>query len=167
MMRPTTSPDCGEDGQSWISSGCNLWVRRHLRCKCAIIMKIPGRESGFFPVYAPDVPARLLPDGKPLLVDLSTPRSIISLWIKRSVANGIRASGYAIPGECGSGSGTLHKWPKPRGGGGHCAGCTTASPVHTQDHWAQKFRKFVTKECVDRIMIEDASGILTPELSAN
>jgi pyruvate/oxaloacetate carboxyltransferase len=40
----------------------------------------------------------------------------------------------------------------------------TSSPVHTKEHWAEKVQKIAaTKECVDRIMIEDASGILTPE----
>jgi len=96
--------------------------------------------------------------------DLSTPRSIIELWIKRSVATGIRSFWICDYQE---------NVPRFR----HFAGIAraegaeivtalmyTASPAHTQEHWAEKVRKIVsTKDCVDRIMIEDASGILTPE----
>jgi pyruvate/oxaloacetate carboxyltransferase len=40
----------------------------------------------------------------------------------------------------------------------------TSSPAHTPEHWARKAQLIAsTRECVDRIMIEDASGILTPE----
>jgi pyruvate/oxaloacetate carboxyltransferase len=40
----------------------------------------------------------------------------------------------------------------------------TASPAHPTEHWVEKVQKIVsTKDCIDRIMIEDASGILTPE----
>jgi pyruvate/oxaloacetate carboxyltransferase/biotin carboxyl carrier protein len=40
----------------------------------------------------------------------------------------------------------------------------TSSPVHTSEHWARKARLLAeAKEWVDRIMIEDASGIITPE----
>ena len=40
----------------------------------------------------------------------------------------------------------------------------TSSPVHDREHWAQKTRKIAAaKDCVDRIMVEDASGVITPE----
>ena len=40
----------------------------------------------------------------------------------------------------------------------------TSSPVHTNEHWARKTRRIAeAKDCVDRIMIEDASGVITPE----
>ena len=46
--------------------------------------------------------------------DLSTPRDVISLWIKRSVANGIRASGSATTRRTWSGSVTSPRWRRPR-----------------------------------------------------
>ncbi len=40
----------------------------------------------------------------------------------------------------------------------------TSSPVHTNELWAHKTRMIASaKDCVDRIMIEDASGVITPE----
>src|SRR4030067_3768953 len=40
----------------------------------------------------------------------------------------------------------------------------TSSPVHTNEHWARKTRFIAeAKDWVDRIMIEDASGGITPE----
>ena len=40
----------------------------------------------------------------------------------------------------------------------------TSSPAHTNEHWARKTRQIAeVKDCVDRIMIEDASGVITPE----
>lgn len=39
----------------------------------------------------------------------------------------------------------------------------TLSPVHTDELWAQKTRKMVGAGSIDRIMIEDAGGVLTPE----
>ena len=40
----------------------------------------------------------------------------------------------------------------------------TASPAHTSEHWARKTEMLAeVKDCIDRIMIEDASGIITPE----
>jgi len=40
----------------------------------------------------------------------------------------------------------------------------TSSPAHTKEVWAQKTRLLLqAKEWIDRIMIEDASGVITPE----
>jgi pyruvate carboxylase len=40
----------------------------------------------------------------------------------------------------------------------------TSSPAHDKEHWARKTRLLAeAKDCVDRIMIEDASGVITPE----
>ena len=40
----------------------------------------------------------------------------------------------------------------------------TSSPAHTSEHWARKTRLVSeAKDCIDRIMIEDASGVITPE----
>jgi pyruvate/oxaloacetate carboxyltransferase len=96
--------------------------------------------------------------------DLSTPRSIISLWIKRSVANGIKSFWICDYQENVERFRHFAQIAKAEGAEVVTALMYTASPAHTQEHWAQKAQKIAeTKECVDRIMIEDASGILTPE----
>jgi pyruvate/oxaloacetate carboxyltransferase/biotin carboxyl carrier protein len=98
--------------------------------------------------------------------DLSTPRNIISLWIKRSVANGIRSFWICDYQENVERFRYFAQIAKAEGAEVVTALMYTSSPVHTLEHWAQKTQKIVeTKECVDRIMIEDASGILTPELT--
>jgi pyruvate/oxaloacetate carboxyltransferase len=96
--------------------------------------------------------------------DLSTPRNIISLWIKRSVANGIRSFWICDYQENVERFRYFAKIAKAEGAEVVTALMYGSSPAHTNEHWAEKVRKIVaTKECVDRIMIEDASGILTPE----
>jgi oxaloacetate decarboxylase alpha subunit len=96
--------------------------------------------------------------------DLSTPRSIIALWIKRSVANGIRSFWICDYQENVERFRYFAQIAKAEGAEVVTALMYTASPAHTEDHWAQKVKRITaTKECVDRIMIEDAAGILTPE----
>ena len=96
--------------------------------------------------------------------DLSTPRSIIELWIKRSVANGIKSFWICDYQENVPRFRHFAEIAKAAGAEVVTALMYTSSPVHTQEHWAEKVRKIVsTKDCIDRIMIEDASGILTPE----
>lgn len=96
--------------------------------------------------------------------DLSTPRNIISLWIKRSVANGIRSFWICDYQENVERFRYFARIAKAEGAEVVTALMYSTSPAHTQEHWAEKVQKIVaTKECVDRIMIEDASGILTPE----
>jgi pyruvate/oxaloacetate carboxyltransferase len=96
--------------------------------------------------------------------DLSTPRNIISLWIRRSVANGIKSFWICDYQENVERFRHFAQIAKAEGAEVVTALMYTASPVHTQEHWAQKVQKIVaTRECIDRIMIEDASGILTPE----
>jgi pyruvate/oxaloacetate carboxyltransferase len=96
--------------------------------------------------------------------DLSTPRSIISLWIQRSVANGLKSFWICDYQENVERFRYFAQIAKAEGAEVVTALMVTASPAHTPEHWAQKVQKIVaTKECVDRIMIEDASGILTPE----
>jgi pyruvate/oxaloacetate carboxyltransferase len=96
--------------------------------------------------------------------DLSTPRDIITLWIKRSVANGIK-SFWICDYQYG-----MEKFvyfariAKSEGAEVVPALMYTSSPVHTNEHWARKTRLIAeAKDCVDRIMIEDASGVITPE----
>jgi pyruvate/oxaloacetate carboxyltransferase len=96
--------------------------------------------------------------------DLSTPRDIITLWIKRSVANGIKSfwiCDYQYEMEKFI---YFARIAKAEGAEVIPALMYTSSPVHTKEHWAQKTRRILeAKDCVDRIMIEDASGVITPE----
>jgi pyruvate/oxaloacetate carboxyltransferase len=96
--------------------------------------------------------------------DLSTPRDIITLWIKRSVANGIKSfwiCDYQTDMEKFI---YFARIAKAEGAEVVPALMYTSSPVHTNEHWARKTRLIAeAKDCVDRIMIEDASGVITPE----
>jgi pyruvate/oxaloacetate carboxyltransferase/biotin carboxyl carrier protein len=96
--------------------------------------------------------------------DLSTPRSVISLWIKRSVANGVKSFWICDYQENVERFRYFAQMAKAEGAEVVTALMYTSSPVHTNEHWAQKTRLIVSaKECTDRIMIEDASGVITPE----
>jgi len=96
--------------------------------------------------------------------DLSTPRDIITLWIKRSVANGIKSfwiCDYQTDMEKFI---YFARIAKAEGAEVVPALMYTSSPAHTNEHWARKTRLLAgAKEWVDRIMIEDASGVITPE----
>jgi pyruvate/oxaloacetate carboxyltransferase len=95
--------------------------------------------------------------------DLSTPRNIITLWIKRSVANGIRSFWICDYQENVERFRYFAQIAKAEGAEVVTALMYTSSPAHTDEHWAQKTRLIAsTKECVDRIMIEDASGCISP-----
>ena len=96
--------------------------------------------------------------------DLSTPRSIIELWIRRSVANGLSSFWICDYQENVPRFRHFAEIAKAEGAEVVTALMYTGSPAHTNEHWAEKVQKIVsTKDCIDRIMIEDASGILTPE----
>ncbi len=96
--------------------------------------------------------------------DLSTPRDIITLWIKRSVANGIKSfwiCDYQYEMEKFI---YFAKIAKAEGAEVVPALMYTSSPVHTDEHWAMKTERLLeAKDYIDRIMIEDASGVITPE----
>ena len=96
--------------------------------------------------------------------DLSTPRDIITLWIKRSVANGIKSfwiCDYQYEMEKFV---YFARIAKAEGAEVVPALMYTSSPAHTNEYWARKTRLLAeAKEYVDRIMIEDASGVITPE----
>jgi pyruvate/oxaloacetate carboxyltransferase len=96
--------------------------------------------------------------------DLSTPRDIITLWIKRSVANGVKSfwiCDYQYEMEKFI---YFARIAKAEGSEVVPAVMYTSSPVHTKEVWAQKMRLLMqAKEWIDRIMIEDASGVITPE----
>jgi pyruvate/oxaloacetate carboxyltransferase len=96
--------------------------------------------------------------------DLSTPRSIIELWIRRSVANGIRSFWICDYQENMDRFRYFAKIAKAEGAEVVTALMFTSSPIHDDDHWVQKTRLIASaKEYTDRIMIEDASGVMTPE----
>ena len=96
--------------------------------------------------------------------DLSTPRDIITLWIKRSVANGIKAFWICDYQDDMEKFIYFARIAKAEGAEIVPALMYTSSPAHTGEHWARKTRRLLeAKECIDRIMIEDASGVITPE----
>jgi pyruvate/oxaloacetate carboxyltransferase/biotin carboxyl carrier protein len=96
--------------------------------------------------------------------DLSTPRDIISLWIKRSVANGVGSFWICDYQENMDRFRYFAQIAKAEGAEIVTSIMYTSSPVHTDDHWVEKTRLIAdSKDCIDRIMIEDASGVLTPE----
>ncbi len=96
--------------------------------------------------------------------DLSTPRDVISLWIKRSVANGIRSFWICDYQENMERFRYFAQIAKAEGAEVVTSLMYTSSPVHTDDHWVEKTRLIAdAKDCTDRIMIEDASGVITPE----
>jgi pyruvate/oxaloacetate carboxyltransferase len=96
--------------------------------------------------------------------DLSTPRDIISLWIKRSVANGIRSFWICDYQENMERFCYFAKIAKAEGAEIVTSLMYTSSPLHTDEHWIAKTRLIAeAKDCIDRIMISDESGIITPE----
>jgi pyruvate/oxaloacetate carboxyltransferase len=96
--------------------------------------------------------------------DLSTPRDIITLWIKRSVANGLKSfwiCDYQYEMEKFI---YFARIAKTEGVEVVPSLMYTSSPAHTNEYWAQKTRLLMeAKDYIDRIMIEDASGVITPE----
>jgi pyruvate/oxaloacetate carboxyltransferase len=96
--------------------------------------------------------------------DRSTPRDIITLWIKRSVANGIKSLWVCDYQDDMEKFVYFARIAKAEGAEVVASLMYTASPAHTKEHWASKTRQIAeVKDCVDRIMIEDASGVITPE----
>jgi pyruvate/oxaloacetate carboxyltransferase len=96
--------------------------------------------------------------------DLGTPRDIIALWIKRSVANGIKSFWICDYQTDMDKFVYFARIAKAEGAEVVPALMYTSSPVHTSEHWAHKTRLLAAaKDCIDRIMIEDASGVITPE----
>jgi pyruvate/oxaloacetate carboxyltransferase len=96
--------------------------------------------------------------------DLSTPRDIITLWIRRSVANGIKSFWICDYQTDMEKFVYFARIARAEGAEVVPALMYTSSPVHTKEHWAQKVRLLAgAKDCIDRIMIEDAGGVITPE----
>ena len=96
--------------------------------------------------------------------DLSTPRDVISLWIKRSVANGLQSFWICDYQENMERFRYFAEVAKAEGAEIVTSLMYTSSPLHTDDHWAEKTRLIAdAKDYVDRIMISDESGVITPE----
>jgi len=96
--------------------------------------------------------------------DQNTPRDIITLWIKRSIANGIK--GFWI---CDYQT-DMEKFiyfariAKAEGAEVVVSMVYASSPYHTNEHWAHKTQLIAqAKEYVDSIQIGDPGGVLTPE----
>ena len=70
--------------------------------------------------------------------DLSTPRNIISLWIKRSIANGIKSFWICDYQENVERFRYFAQIAKAEGAEVVTALMYTSSPAHTDEHWAQK-----------------------------
>jgi pyruvate/oxaloacetate carboxyltransferase len=96
--------------------------------------------------------------------DLSTPRDIITLWIKRSVANGMKSfwiCDYQYEMEKFI---YFARIAKAEGAEVVPSLMYTSSPAHTNAYWAHKTQLLMeARDYIDRIMIEDASGVITPE----
>ena len=96
--------------------------------------------------------------------DISTPREIITLWIKRCVANGIKSfwvCDYQTDIEKFI---YFAKIAKEEGTEVVVSLVYTISPFHNSEHWAKKTRLITeAKECIDGIVVEDPAGILKPE----
>jgi pyruvate/oxaloacetate carboxyltransferase/biotin carboxyl carrier protein len=96
--------------------------------------------------------------------DLGSPRDVITLWIKRSVANGLKSfwvCDYQYEMEKFI---YFARIAKAEGVEVVPSLMYTSSPAHTNEYWAQKTRLLMEAgEYIDRIMIEDASGVITPE----
>jgi pyruvate/oxaloacetate carboxyltransferase/biotin carboxyl carrier protein len=95
--------------------------------------------------------------------DLSTPLEVIALWIKRSVANGIKSFWVCDYQDDLDKFVHFAKIAKAEGAEVVTSLMYSISPVHTTEHWARKTQLIAeTREFVDRIMIEDASGVMNP-----
>src|SRR5208282_1578404 len=89
--------------------------------------------------------------------DLNTPRDIITLWIKRSVANGIKSFWICDYQTDMEKFVYFARIAKGEGAEVVPALMYTSSPVHTKEHWARKVQLLAeARPWVDRIMIEDA-----------
>ncbi len=98
--------------------------------------------------------------------EIDTPRDVIALWIERSVANGIREFWVCDYQNHVDRFHELAQMAKARGAKVVTSLMYTVSPVHDDDFWARQTRKIVeVRDCIDAIMIEDATGVLTPELT--
>ncbi|MFH0730397.1 MAG: pyruvate carboxylase subunit B [Pseudomonadota bacterium] len=98
--------------------------------------------------------------------DRTTPRDIITLWIKRCIANGIQSfwvCDYQTEMERFAYFANI---AKAEGAEVTVSLVYASSPVHTNDYWEDKVRQIAeVKNCVDAIVIGDPGGMLTPEIT--
>jgi len=90
-------PDCG---RPWIKLGTYpspRWAVKPLRCRCAISTRIPGEDQDRLQTNHQNPLRGSYQIGSLSSFDLSTPRDIITLWIKRSIANGIKSFWLRLP----------------------------------------------------------------------
>lgn len=96
--------------------------------------------------------------------DLSTPREVIALWIKRSVANGIKCFWVCDWQDDMERFVHFSRIAKEEGAKVVTTIGYNLSPIHSDEFWARKAELIAeTKDWVDAIMIEDGGGLLTPE----
>lgn len=96
--------------------------------------------------------------------DQTTPRDIISLWIKRSIANGIKSFWICDYQADMEKFVYFARIAKAEGAEVAVALVYASSPVHDNRHWARKTRLIAeAKDCVDAIVIGDPGGVLRPE----
>ncbi|MHB9149885.1 MAG: biotin/lipoyl-containing protein [Thermoleophilia bacterium] len=96
--------------------------------------------------------------------DVDTPQDVIALWIRRSIVHGITGFWVCDYQTDDERFRLFAEIAKEEGTGVVTSLMYTSSPAHDQEHWAEKTRRIAaSKDCVDAIMIEDASGVLTPE----
>ena len=96
--------------------------------------------------------------------DLSTPRDVISLWIKRSVANGIKCFWVCDWQDNMDRFVYFARIAREAGAKVITTIGYNLSPIHTDEFWVKKAKLIAeTKDWVDAIMIEDGGGLLTPE----
>ena len=90
------------------------------------------------------------------------PVATIELWIKRTIAKGIRSFWFVNYQNMSERENYLVRVAKAEGAEIIGALMYTESPVHTDDVWAKKIRRLVDMG-VDIIQTEDTVGVLTPE----
>ena len=96
--------------------------------------------------------------------DLSTPREIITLWIKRSIANGIKSFWVCDWQDNMDRFRHFARIARAEGASVITTVGYSLSPAHTDEYWGRKAALIAeTKDDVDAIMIEDGGGLLTPE----
>ena len=96
--------------------------------------------------------------------DIDTPLDIIALWIRRSVAHGCGSfwiCDYQVDTERFD---LFARVCKEEGAQVITSLMYASSPAHDAAHWTKKARAINdSRELIDAIMIEDASGVFTPE----
>lgn len=96
--------------------------------------------------------------------DMTTPRDVIGLWIKRSVANGVKSFWVCDYQTDMDKFAYFARIAKEEGAAVHVSLCAyTNSPYHTNEYYAQKTRLIAqVKQYVDAIEIGDPCGVLLP-----